>query len=218
MSDKRPQLQDSVYQRLVRRVHDVADVLIEQAQTGKHPKDAIVLFQYFIAQTDRGAPVDPRVNSYIAAALAEAIRRLPMGGKAAAVDAFILLGLIRGEGGRPVGSGGKFTKDWREEMNHFIARRLAAGVKHIRIEGEVANEFDCSEDHIRDELREIVRRSKEAVGRAGESASKENTENEQASVGEWLDDVDRYALELGVTREIVEAIGRGRLPRDAIKS
>lgn len=217
MPDRRPVLKDSVYRRLVHRVHDVADVLIEQAQSGEHPEDAILLFKYFIAQTDRGVPVDPRVNSYIAAGLSDAIRRLPAGGNAAAIDAFILLGLIRPKAGRPAGSGGKFSKESLAEMKHDIAHKLAVGLKHVKIKEQIASSFDCSEEAVGSALREIVRRAAEAVTRADENASKTTTADEQAPAGAWLDDIDCYALELGVTRQIVEAIGRRRLARNELE-
>lgn len=218
---------DTLRARFIRHVHDVADTMIEQARSGEHPDVAVLLLRYFVWQVRNLAPVDPRVNAYIADALAEAIRRLPAGSNASSTDAFIMLGLVRAKGGRPRGSGLTSGRDGRAEMDQDIARMLAAGRKQIDIKSDLAGRYDCSEETVGNRLREIVDRASQAVA-ATEQAVVEPSEaantsgdavlNEQTIVGKWLDPTDCHALELGVERQVVEIIGRRRLTRRTLGS
>lgn len=207
---KRP---DPPRDRLNRLVHDCADEMIAQARTGEHPEVALQLLSYFIGRVFAKEPIDHRVSTYVAEALKEAVHRHAAGTSIAATETFIVLGLVRPRGGRPRGSGGKFTESAIVQMKQEIAHMLAAGEKHVTIQTRLAEEYDCDEDTVREKLREVNRRAVSAVSEGDRSRhDKDSFPGPDDFVGNWLDPVDQFAGELGVERAIVEAIARRAPP------
>lgn len=199
--------------RAVRVVEDCAEEMIEQATTGRSPEVALRLLGYFMHQVSAQQRIDHRVLAYVAEALKEAVQRLPAGGVFAATEAFSALGLVRPKGGRPRGSGGKFTESESVELNHDIARMLAEGARHASIQTELAEPYRCSEDTIRHRLRDLVARAERAVKQAACACAAEGLDaSEQNFVGAWLDPVDQLASELGLDRSTVEAVARRAPP------
>lgn len=198
--------------RLNRLVHDCADEMIYQARSGKSPEVARQLLEYFVGRAFAGEPIDHRVVIHVAGALNEAIHRYPAGASPS-TKTFIALGLTRRGSGRPRGSGGKFTDAEGAELNQEIARLLASNEKQEWIQASLAEAYGCAEQTIRRRLRELIKQIRCAV-KKGRDSSKEDRESRHTDpfVGAWLEAIDQCAVELGLDREIVDAVARRIVP------
>ncbi|MCZ7561366.1 MAG: hypothetical protein M5U30_16025 [Burkholderiaceae bacterium] len=187
--------------------------MIDQARSGEFPEVALRLLDYFISRAVARESIDHRVAIYVAEALKEAIRRRPAGNAFASTETFIALGLTRARSGRPSGSGGKLTDAERAELNQEIARLLASGEKREWIQASLAETYGCSQTTIQRRMRWLIEQIKHAVKQARTSSEGgRQSRHTDPFVGVWLDAVDQCAIDLGLDREIVDAVARQVLP------